>query len=66
MPDRNRKWMVIVTTVIVNFFAIHGYLSIVAETTIRKSATVTLISLAVAGIAALVLRRRQPPAEPPA
>ena len=58
MPDQRFNWVQFLTTLVVTFFAIHGYLSIVAETTIRRSAELTLISLGVAAIAALVFRRR--------
>jgi hypothetical protein len=43
---------------VVSFFAIHGFLTIVAKTTIRLSAELTLISLAVAALSALAFRRR--------
>jgi hypothetical protein len=58
MTDRRFNWAQFLTTLVVTFFAIHGFLSIVAETTILRSAELTLISLVVAGLAALVFRRR--------
>jgi hypothetical protein len=61
MTDRRFSWVQFLTTLVVTFFAIHGFLSIVAETKIRLSAELTLISLAVAALTALVFRRRSGP-----
>jgi hypothetical protein len=58
MPDRRFNWAQFLTTLVVSFFAIHGFLTIVAKTTIRLSAELTLISLAVAALSALAFRRR--------
>lgn len=62
MPDRRFDWVQFLTTLVVTFFAMHGYLSIVAEATIRRSAELTLISGCVAAIASVFFRRRSGPA----
>ena len=62
MPDRRFDWVQFLTTLVLTFYAMHGYLAIVAEATIRRSSELTLISGCVAAIASVVFRRRSGPA----
>jgi hypothetical protein len=57
----SNRAMEIAIALVVNFFAIHGYLTLVAETTVWRSAVLTLISLGAAGIGVAVYRRGQVP-----
>ncbi len=61
MPDQKSTWLEIAGAIVINFLAIHGYLTLVAHTTVLRSATLTLISLAVAALGAFVYRVRRPP-----
>lgn len=58
MPDQQFNWVNFLGAVVFTFFAVHGCLSIVGETTIRRSAELTLISAAVAGLGAIFFGRR--------